>query len=455
MNVVAILHTPSLQRLTDLARRLLQARTATLFLSGEAEPRCLASETGREADAPLSILDAELPCPATRKVLGTLHVADAAPRTWTPTERDTLRDLAGALAEVVANQQRAEDCSGERDRLRALLDRVPGLVFERHGDGMPATVYGAGPEVMHRLIAAAADDALAFIHAEDRERVAAALADGSLGEGGVSLRTAGEAPRVLHCRSLAQSAADGAVVRSGVVLELAATRHADRSIADAGFELRTPLQSIVGVAELLRTETMPEAVAAHARSIQSAADALLAVVHRPAAAVGAAARTADAPEAPRFAEIGPERSGMAMLEQLVGPADGEAAGAEGAHILLADDLDLNRKLISDMLSIEGHLVDSVADGAAAVKAAREGSYDLILMDMIMPGMDGVAATRAIRALPAPACNVPIVALTAHSLPEQLDSCIQAGMDATLTKPMTMNALTDAVATWMRRRRKAA
>ena len=138
------------------------------------------------------------------------------------------------------------------------------------------------------------------------------------------------------------------------------------------------------------------------------------------------------------------------------PSDeSESAPALGSHILLADDLDLNRKLICDMLSLEGHVVDSVPDGAAAVRAAGEHQYDLILMDMIMPGMDGVAATRAIRALPAPACEVPIVALTAHSLPEQLESCLQAGMDATLVKPMTMDALTSAVATWTRTRRKAA
>ena len=133
----------------------------------------------------------------------------------------------------------------------------------------------------------------------------------------------------------------------------------------------------------------------------------------------------------------------------------QAEPASGGRILLADDLDLNRKLISDMLSIEGYLVDCVADGAAAVKAVSEGPYDLILMDMIMPGMDGIAATRAIRALPAPACEVPIVALTANSFREQLDSCLNAGMDGTLTKPMSMDALTQAVFAWTRGRTKAA
>ena len=129
--------------------------------------------------------------------------------------------------------------------------------------------------------------------------------------------------------------------------------------------------------------------------------------------------------------------------------------ANGARILLADDLDLNRKLIADMLSIDGHSVDCVADGAAAVRAVGAKHYDLILMDMIMPGMDGIAATRAIRNLPAPACAVPIVALTANSFREQLDNCLKAGMDATLTKPMSLDALTHAVSRWTQGRNKAA
>ncbi len=128
---------------------------------------------------------------------------------------------------------------------------------------------------------------------------------------------------------------------------------------------------------------------------------------------------------------------------------------ETFHILLADDLDLNRKLICDMLSLDGYVVDSVADGAAAVEAVKAKAYDLVLMDMIMPGMDGMDATRAIRALPAPTCDVPIVALTAHSFREQLDNCLHAGMNATLTKPMSFDALSSAVSIWARSRRRAA
>ena len=107
-----------------------------------------------------------------------------------------------------------------------------------------------------------------------------------------------------------------------------------------------------------------------------------------------------------------------------------------------------------MLSLDGHRVDCVGDGAAAVRAVTAERYDLVLMDMIMPEMDGLAATRAIRALPGPQSDVPILALTANSTRDQLDSCIEAGMDAALTKPMSLDALSEAVAHWMRGRHAA-
>lgn len=162
------------------------------------------------------------------------------------------------------------------------------------------------------------------------------------------------------------------------------------------------------------------------------------------------------PAAPVAGEAppGPPPQGPPPAAEPTLPEPQHAMGPTGARILLADDLDLNRKLIADMLGIDGHVVDCVADGAAAVAAASQLAYDLILMDMIMPGMDGIAATRAIRALPAPACNVPIVALTANSFYEQLDGCLKAGMNATLVKPMSMEALSSAVTMWTRGRKAA-
>ena len=368
----------------------------------------------------------------------------------------------------------------------------------------------------------------------------------------------------------------------------------DTVLVDVNHELRTPLQSIIGFTEFLKTETRPDVVRAHAFTIQNAGTALLAIVNQLLDLAGSVGTTGTLDKAPtnvrmlaetchtmvaplaiekaigsalavdadvpalivadgpkiqqvivnlltnaikfteaghvtlhvatnadrlrfsvsdtgigipadkidllfqRFSRIEAERRsirgtglGLAIAKQIVEsmqgaigvtsnpdcgttfwfeiPAEPIAAAAPepvqapavettvaptGARILIADDLDLNRKLIADMLSLEGHETDCVGDGAAALRAAGERRYDLILMDMIMPLMDGLAATRAIRALPAPACDVPIIALTAHSFKEQLDSCIAAGMDATLTKPMSLDVLTATVRSWTQGRRAA-
>ena len=153
--------------------------------------------------------------------------------------------------------------------------------------------------------------------------------------------------------------------------------------------------------------------------------------------------------------------GFSDPDTVDGPSASVAARAkhqmqpEGARILLADDLDLNRRLIADMLSFQGHEVECACDGAAAVRAATLIVFDLVLMDMVMPVMDGLDATRAIRTLSAPHGDVPIVALTANAFPEHLEACLAAGMDATVTKPMSMDALMRAVDTWRRKEATAA
>ena len=154
-------------------------------------------------------------------------------------------------------------------------------------------------------------------------------------------------------------------------------------------------------------------------------------------------------------EFAAEAAVSRPVESAAPTAEPKPPTSEATRILLADDIDLNRKLIADMLSLEGYEVDCVKDGEAALRAAGKHVYDLILMDMIMPGMDGLAATRAIRVLPAPACDVPIIALTAHPFKEQLDSCIEAGMNATLTKPMSLDTLIEAVRGWTRGSSQAA
>jgi signal transduction histidine kinase/ActR/RegA family two-component response regulator len=123
-----------------------------------------------------------------------------------------------------------------------------------------------------------------------------------------------------------------------------------------------------------------------------------------------------------------------------------AAGQIGhARILLAEDNGTNRLVVTRMLERMGHRVDSVSNGREAVEAVSAFPYDIVLMDMMMPEMDGLAATQAIRALPGPAGRVPVVGLTANVLTTDEQACRAAGMNAFLTKPVTSDRLRETLA----------
>jgi len=116
------------------------------------------------------------------------------------------------------------------------------------------------------------------------------------------------------------------------------------------------------------------------------------------------------------------------------------------HILVADDYEINRRLVERYLKNDGFSVHLVDDGHKAVKAFRRGRFDLILMDMQMPGMDGVAAVKKIREIEILEKEViggrttPIVAMTADTSPKARERCLAAGMDAFVTKPLRLAKL---------------
>ncbi len=112
----------------------------------------------------------------------------------------------------------------------------------------------------------------------------------------------------------------------------------------------------------------------------------------------------------------------------------------GNRLLLAEDNLVNQKVATRLLEKLGYQVDAVADGQSAVAAWRKGGYDLILMDCQMPILDGYEATREIRRNERGIQHVPIVALTAHAMKGAEQPCIEAGMDAFLTKPIDRYAL---------------
>jgi PAS domain S-box-containing protein len=134
------------------------------------------------------------------------------------------------------------------------------------------------------------------------------------------------------------------------------------------------------------------------------------------------------------------------VEGVEAAGEGDLAVDAGLRILMADDAAPNRELVAAILGGLGLALDTVCNGAEAVEAARAGAYDLILMDVHMPVMDGLDATRAIRAISGPAGRTPIIALTANVQPEQVTRCREAGMDGHVGKPIQINELLTALAT---------
>ena len=110
------------------------------------------------------------------------------------------------------------------------------------------------------------------------------------------------------------------------------------------------------------------------------------------------------------------------------------------HILLAEDNEINQKVAVALLKKSGHTVQIAQNGREAVRAVQQGVFDVILMDMHMPEMDGLAATRVIRCMPAPASSLPIVALTAAGALSDIQTCMDAGMNYFLVKPFRMERL---------------
>jgi PAS domain S-box-containing protein len=127
------------------------------------------------------------------------------------------------------------------------------------------------------------------------------------------------------------------------------------------------------------------------------------------------------------------------------PDDDEADAPmlEGLEVLLVEDNAVNRLIATRMLEALGARVATAEDGQAGIVAAARG-YDLIFMDIQMPIMDGVEATRAIRALPGPAGAAPIVAMTANALAHQTAAYAEAGMNGSVAKPLSPAALVRAV-----------
>jgi CheY-like chemotaxis protein len=134
---------------------------------------------------------------------------------------------------------------------------------------------------------------------------------------------------------------------------------------------------------------------------------------------------------------------LALADLAAAPEAGTPTALEAAphrRILVAEDNGVNQILIKAMLDRLGHYCDIVADGLEAVRQVQAAHYDLVLMDLQMPGMDGETATREIRLLPGALAHIPIVAMTAHAMPGDRQAMLDAGMTDQLTKPLDLAVL---------------
>ena len=146
------------------------------------------------------------------------------------------------------------------------------------------------------------------------------------------------------------------------------------------------------------------------------------------------------------------RAPPAALEPSADAAGAEAeARTDVARVLVVDDLAVNRELVRAMLQAVGHEVFEADSGAEALRLAAERRFDLILMDLQMPGMDGFAAARAIRGLAGGNRRTPIVALSADVLPEHILAAGDAGMNGHICKPISVAELIGVVDRWSRTR----
>ncbi|WP_298917997.1 response regulator [uncultured Algimonas sp.] len=124
-----------------------------------------------------------------------------------------------------------------------------------------------------------------------------------------------------------------------------------------------------------------------------------------------------------------------------------AVKPDAIRILLAEDNAINALLTRTLLEADGHTVETVEDGALAVEAMKTQDFDMIFMDMRMPNMDGLEATRKIRGLDNVSGELPIVALTANAFDDDRNACFDSGMNDFMTKPVSAEELSEMVVRW--------
>lgn len=114
------------------------------------------------------------------------------------------------------------------------------------------------------------------------------------------------------------------------------------------------------------------------------------------------------------------------------------------RVIFVEDDALNRRVVGDMLKVIGIDMAEAEDGETGLRMICENAYDLVLMDLRMPGMDGLTAIRLLRDMPTPLGQIPVIVVTADTATDLKERCHNAGANDVILKPVALNALIDAI-----------
>ncbi len=340
--------------------------------------------------------------------------------------------------EVDAGERRAVEALRHTSAVITLFDRDGGRLFANPAaygaygsDDVEFAARFADPAEGEAMFAAAvAGDHVAGVHAvvtvagpRWHHMDARPVFDPVTGTAGVLLNEQNVTARV-----------EAETARSAAEQKAAMFDARQRFLTDMSHELRTPLNAVIGFSGLLVEAGLEAGRTDQARRIHEAGQDLLTVVNRMIAS--------------------PEGESGSALESPTGPSvvaaatnmDSEMETAS-LRVLYVDDNQSNRTLVKAMLATQSIACETADDGAQGVEAAAAGDWDLILMDIQMPVMDGVSAARHIRALEGTVGATPIIALTANTLDEQVRGYFEVGMNDCLAKPVDMIELLTKVAQW--------
>jgi CheY-like chemotaxis protein/PAS domain-containing protein len=348
-----------------------------------------------------------------------------------------------APVEVEAGERRAVEALRHTSTLITLFDQQGRAIFANpaayaaYGSAEhPFEARFAEPERGHALLARA-------LTGETVAEVGVALTVAGSRWHHVDVRlvldpVTGEAGVLLNERDVTERV-EAEQARTAAEQKAAMAEARQKFLTDMSHELRTPLNAVIGFSELLRDGGLSSEHTGHAGRIHDSGKLLLNVVNQMIDLSEMDGRTGGPAAQPQPTAA----SGQAPSRTAAPQGD-----ARRGRVLYVDDNDNNRALVTAILTAQCLDCQTADDGLQGLEAARTGDWDLILMDIQMPVMNGVEASRAIRALDGTAGAVPIVALTANTLADQLADYAAAGMDDVIGKPIDMAELIAKARAWI-------